>query len=291
MIKAGGAGSIPDGTTIGTWKSQPLSVLLSDIGEAVSALNTLVVGLDAVEKGHKKPDSLDISWNPDDFVAAARKSRKFLIEAVLVRVFEVLLEHLNCLSSLSRFSIMTEKWKDRNASRAERIWEFYNSILGSHYLVASAVLTCHWRNKIIHPRSKKKLELKQKALLRDNEAEISRDFKNISVDCLLCHFEENRITLKDASVLVAMVIRLARRVNELIEKNLERQDFDDMVKYLGLLDEIEKVRRETRPEKQLDSVRRVFKSRAPLLLSGFEEFYPDFGHDEINTTVARTNFE
>jgi hypothetical protein len=71
------------------WKSQPLSMLLADVGDAVASLNTVVVGLDAVEMGHEKPDSLDISWGPDNRRAAARKARKFVVEAVLVRVFEL----------------------------------------------------------------------------------------------------------------------------------------------------------------------------------------------------------
>lgn len=279
MIKAGGAGSIPDGITIKKWQSQPLSVLLSEIGEAVAVLNTSVVGLDAVEKGHKKPDSLDISWAPDDPVSAARKARKFVIESVLVRVFEALFEHSNTISSLSRFSSIVESWKDKDTSRADRIWEIYTAVLGDDYLVSAAVLTCHWRNRIVHPRSKAKLNSTQKSLLRGNEIDIASEFKNVDVDCLLCHFMENRITLKDASVLIAMLIRMARKVDEAIGQDLTRQDFDDWVLHLGLKVEIEKVRRETRPERQRDSIRRLFKSRAPLLLAGFEEFYPSQDRD------------
>lgn len=102
MIKAGRAGSSPDGTT-SNWQSQPLSALLVEIGEAVANLNTAVVGLDAVEKGHDKPESLDISWSPADRQAASRKARKFIVEAVLVRVFEALRQHTVVISRLPRF--------------------------------------------------------------------------------------------------------------------------------------------------------------------------------------------
>ena len=78
MIKAGRAGSSPDGTA-SDWQSQPLSALLADVGEAVANLNTAVVGLDAVEKGHERPENLDISWSPGDRQAASRKARKFLV--------------------------------------------------------------------------------------------------------------------------------------------------------------------------------------------------------------------
>ncbi|WP_192357588.1 hypothetical protein [Mesorhizobium mediterraneum] len=69
-------------------RRQPLKDLLVSVGEAVANLNTAVVGLDAVEQGYEKPETLNISWNPNDRIAAARKSRRFLVEAVLVRVAE-----------------------------------------------------------------------------------------------------------------------------------------------------------------------------------------------------------
>lgn len=279
MSKAGGAGSIPDGATIKEWKSQPLSVLLSDIGEAVASLNTAVVGLDAVEKGHKKPESLDIAWSPDDPRAAARKARKFIVEAVLVRVFEAVFEHLNTFLSLSRFSDTVNRWTGKT-TRADKIWEIYGAVLEEDYLVVAAVITCHWRNRIIHTRSSAKLTSKQKSLLRDNDIEIAQEFKNLSVDCLLCHFEENRITLKDASVLIAMIIRMARKFNKAIEENLTQQDFDEWMTYSGLQTEIQKVIRETTPDKRQASIRRIFKTRAPLLLDGYEEFYFKAGPED-----------
>ncbi|WP_027581623.1 hypothetical protein [Bradyrhizobium sp. Ai1a-2] len=92
------------------WKSQPLSELLDDIGEAVASLNAVVVGLDAVEKGHQKPETLDVSFDPDDRRSAARKARKFVVEAVLVRVFEALFQHTNLISTLPRFGSVVSRW-------------------------------------------------------------------------------------------------------------------------------------------------------------------------------------
>ncbi|MGB8784776.1 MAG: hypothetical protein WCD02_16765 [Terriglobales bacterium] len=116
------------------WQSQPLSVLLEDIGEAVACLNTVVVGLDAVENGHPKPESLDISWSPADTRAASRKARRFIVEAVLVRVFEALHEHSRSFSCLPRFSNLVERW-DANTAKADKIWDIYAAIVGPTYLV------------------------------------------------------------------------------------------------------------------------------------------------------------
>lgn len=271
MIKAGRAGSSPDGTT-SNWQSQPLSALLVEIGEAVANLNTAVVGLDAVEKGHDKPESLDISWSPADRQAASRKARKFIVEAVLVRVFEALRQHTVVISRLPRFREVVGKW-DGDTTWATKIWDIYKAIVGDTYLVSSVVLVAHWRNRIVHPSSNARLQSNQKNMLRNNDAEIANTYKGLSVDCLLCHFEERRPTLKDVSSLVSMTIKLAREVDKRLSSTLSKEDLDSWLAYFGLSDAIKKVEAETKPEKRVSSVRRVFQTRAPLLLEGYEKYY------------------
>ena len=277
MIKAGRAGSNPDGTA-SNWQSQPLSDLLADIGEAVANLNTAVVGLDAVEKGHGKPESLDISWSPGDRQAASRKARKFIVEAVLVRVFEALRQHSVVISRLPRLREVVGKW-DHNTKWATKTWNIYTAIVGETYLVSSAVLVVHWRNRIVHPGSIARLQSSQKNLLRNNDAEIAEKYKRLSVDCLLCHFEEGRPTLKDVSSLIAMGINLAREVDRCTSSMLSKEDFDSWIEYFGLADAIKKVVAETKPEKRVASVRRVFQTRAPMLLDGYESYYTDPSSD------------
>jgi hypothetical protein len=271
MIKAGRAGSSPDGTA-SNWQSHPLSVLLVEIGEAVANLNTAVVGLDAVEKGHEKPENLDISWSPGDRQAASRKARKFIVEAVLVRVFEALRQHSVVISRLPRFGGVVDKWNGKT-TWATKIWDTYKAIVGDVYLVSSAVLVANWRNRIIHPSSNARMQSQQKNLLRNNDAEIADKYKGLSVDCLLCHFEEGRPTLKDVSSLIAMTINLAREVDRSISSTLSKDDLDAWLGYFELSDAIKKVVAETKPEKRVASVRRVFQTRAPLLLDGYEKYY------------------
>lgn len=165
------------------WKSQPLAALLADVGEAVACLNTAVVGLDAVEKGHLKPDELDISWSPDDRKAASRKARKFLVEAILVRVFKSLFEHSKSFARLPRFAETVNKWHSKTP-KADKIWDIYQSIVGDRYVVAAAVLVAHWRNRIAHPNSRAKLTNKQKKLLQESKSEIEKNYRGLSVDLL-----------------------------------------------------------------------------------------------------------
>jgi hypothetical protein len=257
------------------WKSQPLATLKTDIGEAVASLNTVVVGLDAVENGHEKPETLDISWGPHDKRAAARKARKFVVEAVLVRVFEALFEHTNLVSRLPRLGAVVRGW-DGKTKRATKIWDVYKALLGETYLVSAAVLICHWRNRIVHPSSGAKLLAGQKRLLQESESEIAEKYRGLSVDCILCHFEEARPTLKDVSILIAMTINLAKETDKSLSSVLAKEDFDAWMEYFDLKAAIKKVEAETKPEKRASSIRRVFRARAPMLLKGYEEYYPEF---------------
>lgn len=272
-MKAGRVGSNPNGTTNDNPPSQPLSLLRKQIGEAVFSLNTLVIGLDAVENGHEKPDNLDISWNPVDPKIAARKSRKFALEAILVRVSEALGQHFIALSKLPRLEPVRSKF-DNETSSAEKVSKISTAILGAEsYLIPAVTLLVHWRNRVVHGKSKASLKHQEKTLLRTSEDEIADKYKGLSVDCLLCHFEEQRPTLKDISSLIAMSLNLAREINEAICKDLGKDDLDAWLDHYGVSDALKKVRAETAPKKLEAAINRTFKSLAPLLLTSYLKHY------------------
>lgn len=269
MVKAGGAGSNPDGVANqGHCVSQPLSTLLKEIGEAVFNLNTLVVGLDAVEKGHEKPDGLDISWDPVDRRIAARKSRKFMLESILVRVSEAIGQYVSVISMLPRLSVVRSNWTS-NTSGADRARDVFTYALGKSFLVPGSMLLMHWRNRIIHRRSNAALNAKEKFLLRRSEEEIVAKYKNLSVDRLLCHFEEGRPTLKDVSSLIAMSINAARKADRIIQAPRDKDDLDALLNYYKLVPLLQRVAAETVPEKLTAALRRVFQANAPLLLESY----------------------
>jgi hypothetical protein len=159
-MKAGKAGSIPDGASKDDTISFALTQFMNDVGEAVANLNTVAVGLDAVEKGHQKPDSLNISWGPADRIVAARKARKFVVESVLVHVTEAIGQYIAALSKLPRFSEVREGWegKDADNSAAGKLTAIATEILGEkEILIAGSALLIHWRNRIVHENSRAKL--------------------------------------------------------------------------------------------------------------------------------------
>jgi hypothetical protein len=274
-MKAGNAGSNPDGATTRNDASIALTIFLRDIGDAVFNLNTAVVGLDAIEQGYEKPSSLDISWNPADRRAAARKTRKFVLESVLVRVSEAVNQYVAALSRLPRFAHIRSSWEAPKAdtSVARKITDVAVDLVGrEEYLVAAAVLLVHWRNRVVHDASRAALQPEQKKLLRDHEQAIAQKYKSLSVDRMLSHFEEGRPTLKDISSLIAMTINLARKMDIEIYKCLDKNDLNAWLEHYGIAELIDKVRAETSPKNREDSIKRVFLSHAPQLWEPYQRY-------------------
>ncbi|WP_132408535.1 hypothetical protein [Neorhizobium sp. S3-V5DH] len=264
-MKADSAGSNPDdATNTETYPNQPLRDFLASVGETVANLNTAVVGLDAVEKGHEKPDALNISWNPKDRVAAARKSRRFMLEAVLVRVAEALDEFVKAMARMPRFSAIRSNWNSKT-SRAEMLADVAFEAVGpDSYLAVGAVLLVHWRNRVVHPRSRASLTPIQRKKLVDSEKEIDEGFAGLSVNRLLADFESGQATLKDITSLVAMSIRLTRQIDKAVAV-LAVHDLHALMDYYGLNVRIAEIEMQTTPAKRNASVLRFLKSTAPGL--------------------------
>lgn len=278
-MKAGKAGSNPDdaATTPPPGPIQPLTDLLGEVGEAVANLNTAVVGLDAVEKGHEKPTTLSISWNPRDRVAAARKARRFVLEAVLVRVAEALQQFVRATVQLPRFKAVRENWDKSKTSSAQRLANFTAETLGEEsYLSVGATLLVHWRNRVVHPHSRAELSAKQRKTLTQAANEIEQNFAGLSVEKLLHDFEVGQPTLKDISSLIAMSIKMARAVDREINQ-LSREDLETLLDYYDLRSKIEVIAAQTTPSKQSASVQRLLQSVVPGLAQSYRRLHMDGG--------------
>jgi hypothetical protein len=246
---------------------------LAVVGEAVANLNTAVVGLDAVERGHEKPPSLNVSWNPQDRVAAARKARRFVVEAVLVSVAEALSEFVTVNSKLPRYAKSVDRESDKR-SRADKLTDLTVAVLNAEdYLAVGAALLIHWRNRVVHPHSRAVLTPKQDKLLRLAGAEIENKFSSLSVERLLKDFETGKPTLKDVSTLIAMSIRWARSINASVNV-LSAVDLAILFEHYGLDDRILQIEAQTTPEKRYSSVVRMLQTQAPGLVQAYKYLNP-----------------
>lgn len=271
-MKAGSAGSNPDATTKRPSATQPLRDFLFETGEAVAHLNTIVVGLDAVENGYQKPKGLNISWSPKDQKAAALKARRFAVEASLQKSSEALKEYINSIASLQRLVDAKSTWTGRTTS-AEKISDISENLLDENdFHHVGACLLVHWRNRIVHKRSKAELNARQKALLTRNKQAIQAEFSGLDTTRLLDNFYKGHPTLKDVSTMITFSIRLVRKLdNEL--GDITKQDLEQLLGRYGLLKSIEKVKRETSPTKVRESVFRLVKTEAPGLAASFQKYY------------------
>lgn len=273
-MKAGSVGSTPNGVTIEKKNpSHPLHMLLREVGNTVFVVNTTVVGLDAVENDHPKPESLDISWEPNDRKIAARKARKFLLESTLVRVSEAINQFVIALSRLPRFSDVRKNWNSRT-SAAEKLSAIAAAALkDDDYLIPAVVLLIHWRNRIVHTNSNATLKHDERSILLNAEDTIVERYKGLKISELLRHFGDQRLTLKDASSLIAMTINLARKIDATIQEDLGKEDLDSWLEYYGIFPILKKIKSETKPEKLPTSICHLFKTKAPKLLASYTKHY------------------
>ncbi len=278
-MKAGSKGSSPGGgTATKSSASAALNQLLDDIGKASFYLNTIVVGLDAVEHGHKKPAALDIKWEPADPKSAARMARHFAVEAFMVRASEALSAFIKAYAVLPRFASITAGW-NKDTGLAEKVDNLGSDLLGSdNYLIAGAIVLVLWRNRIVH-NGNFSLPPKHIRTLNLEAQKIHDAYRNLDVSMLLDHARDGRPTLKDVSCLIAMTINLAKSMDKLVYKSFGKNDVLAWIAHFGLESVIGKVVRETARERVSDSIRRVLKSNAPRLEADFLRFCELDGSD------------
>lgn len=274
-------GSNPSG---GTAPKSPISAalnqLLDDIGKASFYLNTIVVGLDAVEHGHQKPAALRIQWDPADPKSAARMARHFAVEAFMVRASEALSTFIKAYAALPRFASIKSKWNN-DTGLADKVDALGSELLGSSsYLVSGSIVLVLWRNRIVHNGSIS-LPPKHVRTLQAEAQKIHDAYRNLDVSKLLEHARNGRPTLKDASCLIAMTINLARVMDERVYESFGKGDVVAWIAHFGLEPAIKKVVRETSQERIKDSIRQLLRSNAPRLEAEFLRFCEPDGSDFI----------
>jgi hypothetical protein len=250
-----------------------LSLMLDEVGSAVFSLNTAVVGLDAVEKGHRKPETLDISWDPKDRMVAARKSRRFILEAVLVRVAEAVNQYCSAVGRTCRLSSVAAKWNG-NTKTTEKIADVGKELVAAEdaYLTIGAQLLVHWRNKVVHTRSNAKLTGVQENVLKSKAAFIRDNYANLDILQLLNHFQSSQPTLKDISSLISMSIRYSRSVDTALHACVGREDVEEWLRWYDLSDELRRIRHGTKPDKVQVACERLIQTKVPALLASYRQY-------------------
>ncbi len=253
-------------------KTPAFRPFIDGVGKVVHHLNTIAVGLSGVESGAcKKPNGLDISWNPSDLRASSRDARSFALKSTLVFVAEELSIYTNeIIGSPNIGDIQLPKKLDRSI-KFEHLCN-HIGMSGAH-LIYGPLLLIHWRNIIIHKKSNASLSSNQKQLFKDTRDVILSKYKNLCIDELLKHFDKKQPTLKDVSSLTAMTINSVKEIESKISEPSSKQDVTDWLINLKLYDDYKRILRVAKnkpnPGKTIDN---FFTTYSPELKSAYLKY-------------------
>lgn len=269
--------------------TQALADFLKVVGNGVADLNTIAVGLAAIGPDHEKPEGLNISWAPKDPLVSARKARKAAVHAAMVVTVEALGQYVRTITKLPRFEKLTTEWNSRKPkpSAAERFSELAKLLFlpmcpvkdasgyDTQFRTCCVMLLIHWRNRHVHTNSNAELTHQEKQLIHAHEERIRNDFAGIDLDQLFGDFKKNRPTLKEATTLIAMTIREVRAMDEAVYICRDAADLQAWLDHYKLTERIDRIKRESKSEKQRASILRMLHTHAPYLKPWYEKFVPD----------------
>ncbi|MEP4052248.1 MAG: hypothetical protein ABJN22_08385 [Litorimonas sp.] len=282
MIKAGGAGANPVSDSKNP--SPILKDYLSNIGHNVHYLNTICVGLDAVSNGHPKPDGLNISWSTKDPKLSAIKSRRFAVDASLIFLAEANYSYLLSIAQLNE-----KLGRDSGLSKSgEKKSEFMMRICeeltkttfndDERFLLHVPALTMDWRNSIVHSKSKPKPS--RYKIFKDYEKYLASKYKNLSVSHLLDHFEKTRATLKDASCLISMSVRLIRYIDEVAYSCDDKKSYLQYLHAFEIFEKMKRLKKNKTPERLNASINMMIQSEFPFLIDAHKLYFDE--HEDWN---------
>jgi hypothetical protein len=127
----------------------------------------------------------------------------------------------------------------------------------------------------VHTDSNAELTHQEKQLVRAQEDHIRSAYAGLDVDRLFADFQINRPTLKEATTLIAMTIQEVRAMDVAVYACQNMSDVQAWLDHYELNERIDKIVRETKPEKQRDSILRMLQTHAPYLKPWYEQFAPN----------------
>ncbi|ETN96872.1 hypothetical protein [Zhouia amylolytica] len=198
-------------------ESIELKKLLKEIGESVHSMNTIAVALSYLpDKGKiKVPEGLDISWEPKNIKDSKFKSRNYAERSSYVYSAESLFEYLEGISKNPFWTYPDINFIGEE-KKALKVFNFLNSIPDiDKEMAILCELLCHWRNRIVHMNiSNASISSKKRDYLTEKRDAIYNKYNHFDIEQALDNFDNKRITLKDASTLITIVIKCARAIDK-----------------------------------------------------------------------------
>lgn len=223
-------------------KTPAYKPFINAVGKTVHHLNTIAVGLAGVESEDcSKPSGLDISWNPADTRSSSRDARLFSLKATIVFVAEELCAYNALIIGSPNIGEVKLSKKPDRGDKHLSLAVHLNIEDAPLYL--GSLLLIHWRNRIIHKKSKASLTASQILTLQKASDKIKEKYKNLCVLKLIDDFERGLPTLKDVSSLISMTINYVHQVEKLVPEPQSKEDFENWLKHIDLFDSYERAQR------------------------------------------------
>ncbi len=244
-----------------------LNKLVREIGDSVHSMNTIAVGLSILDTDCDFPSWLDISWKPKNLEISKIKARSYAEKSAIIYSVESFFEYLEKISENPFWNHPEINFSD-DEKKAERVYNFLDQIPKvSDEMKILSELACHWRNKIVHASaSKAKLANNKVGRLRQLKDYIYENYHHFDINLALENYENKRITLKDSSTLITILIKSARLVDEFffeefsVKKSIETIK-DNLNKQLVL----NKIIKQQESDKKNRQIRTYIKITYPFL--------------------------
>jgi len=252
-----------------------LQPFLDATGRIVHHLNTIVVGLSAVEAGTAtKPSTMDITWAPHDPRTSNRQARAFALRSTLVFLSEEVNAYLDRLTTFPGVKRPADWESKSKTDRLLAVWRLLK--LDEDFILVGALLVGHWRNRNVHRKSNARLTDAQRKIFVEAKGEIADNFKNLDPKRTLEDFNKDAPTLKDVSSLTAMTIRCVKRMDQAVPEPKSAEEVNEWLSALELADDLDRVRRVSFAKgKGAVGVSTFLRTHCPELLDAYTYYCGD----------------
>ena len=199
------------------------------MGQANHFLITILIGLDEVSKGLvKKPDTLDVSWNPKDVKASAERSRVYALNSSLAWIIDNFDSYVQnckrkpCLIENKKLSEELDSADRRVNDKFKVFFNRYTSNKDLRLYGALVALGIQWRNVTTHSEANNELDDEYEKILLDNKEWYSENFCHLDVDKALDSFKSHKNpTLKETTSIIKAVLRFVEIIDAELLKEIK----------------------------------------------------------------------
>ncbi|MDF0696869.1 hypothetical protein PYR71_10160 [Rhizobium sp. MC63] len=223
-------------------RSRPRSAFKDLLGNANHLIITALVGLDAVERGivTEVPEDLHAAWSPKDAEISAKRSRRLLLDMVLIRAIDavdVYLREAVRKPALIQSSDFRRDLDSAGLSIFKKLQAVERHLPNLDTLpLAIVFLIVAWRNRSAHSEADLDAPQHHLDVLQDKAIELSDRFRGLDVEMLLGGYEAVRpTTFKEVASLINAAHHLVAELDARLLKALDVERFlkNALWAYLG----------------------------------------------------------